>query len=178
MKLNNYILAIFTTSLLFISTGATFAPPIIDPGTAFRARLLKVFPKYIEWPESEKKGDFIVGFVGNSPLAEAFTTAMTGRTVGAQNVKIKKFASSKDVEKCHILYIATDKSGELNNCISKVKKSNTLIITDKSGLINKSGINFVVLDSRVKFELNTKTLGANNLKFNPDLKKIASKVIE
>ena len=42
----------------------------------------------------------------------------------------------------------------------------------------KSGINFVILDSRVKFELNTKVIGANNLKFNPDLKKIASKVIE
>lgn len=178
LKSNNYILAFCTACLLLVSTAATFAPPVSDPGIAFRARLLKVFPKYIEWPESEKKGDFIVGFVGNTALADAFTTAMSGRTVGSQNVKVRKFASSKSIEKCHILYVSTDKSNELSACVSKVKKSNTLIITDKNGLISKSGINFVVLDSRVKFELNAKILGANNLKFNPDLKKIASKVIE
>ena len=154
------------------------SPPAADPNTAFKARLLKVFPKYVEWPESEKKGDFIVGFVGNSALADAFTTAMTGRTVGTQNVKVKKFSAASSVEKCHILYVSTDKSGEISSCISKVKKSNTLIITDKSGLISKSGINFVIKDSRVKFELNTKNLGANSLKFNPDLKKIAANVIE
>ena len=150
----------------------------VDVNTTFRARLMKIFPKYIEWPESDKKGDFIVGFIGNAPLADAFTTAMTGRTVGTQNVKVEKYNSSSEIGKCHILYISTDKSGQLSSCAAKIKKNNTLLITDKSGLITKSGINFVILDSRVKFEVNTKYLGSNNLKYNPDITKIASKVIQ
>lgn len=178
MIIRSTIVSLFTIVLLLVCSSAKApAPPPNGTNVAFRARLLKVFPKYIEWPETDKKGDFVVGFVGNSALADAFTTAMTGRTVGTQNVKVKKFNSSLEVEKCHILYVATEKSAELSVCISKIKKSNTLVITDKSGLISRSGINFVMAGPALKFELNTKNLGAKNLKFNPDLTKIALKVI-
>ena len=167
-------------AVLFVLLSSAKLPVSSSDGvsTAFRARLLKVFPKYIEWPEGDKKGDFVVGFVGNSSLASAFTTAMQGRTVGSQKVIVKQYSSSNEVGKCHILYVATDKSGELKSCISKINKYNTLVITDKNGLINQSGINFVMAGPALKFELNTKYLGANNLKYNPDLKKIALKVIE
>ena len=56
---------------------------------------------------------------------------------------------------CHILYVLSDYSSQLNEVIEKMKSKSTLIITDKAGFTSKgAGINFVVQENKQKIELN------------------------
>jgi len=55
-----------------------------------------------------------------------------------------------------------------------VKGKGTLVITDKNGLGAKgSGINFKMIDNKLKFELNQKALEASNLKVSGSLSSMA-----
>ena len=96
MSYRRTILSLLVLVVFFITSGAN------DTQNPFRARYLSIFTKYIEWPENYKKGDFVVAFLGNDALVSAYTTKMTGKTVGTQNVKIIKYGSAKEVGKCHI----------------------------------------------------------------------------
>lgn len=149
-----------------------------DFNTATKVRFIRIFPKYVEWPSTQKSGDFVIGVIGDANLASALTSAMAEKTVGSQPIKVKQFASANDIDKCHLIYLSADKSGEINTCIAKGKKNSTLIVTDKEGLIDKSSINFVFVESRLNYELNVKNLTNFGLKYNDNLKTVAAKVIE
>lgn len=149
-----------------------------DFNTATKVRFIRIFPKYVEWPSNQKSGDFVIGVIGDANLASALTTAMAEKTVGSQPIKVKQFSSANDIEKCHLIYLSADKSGEINTLMAKGKKDNTLIVTDKEGLIDKSSINFVFVESRLNYELNVKNLTNFGLKYNDNLKTVAAKVIE
>ena len=139
---------------------------------------MRIFPKYVEWPANRKSGDFVIGVIGDAGIASALTTAMAAKTVGSQAIKVKTLSSASEIDGCHMVYLSAAKSGEINTCVSKGKKSSTLILTDKAGLISKSSINFVFVDSRLKYELNVKNITNFGLKYNDNLKGFASKVIE
>jgi hypothetical protein len=55
-----------------------------------------------------------------------------------------------------------------------VKLHNTLIITEKQGLVEKgAGINFVIKNNRQKFELNKKNVERYKLKVSSNLEALA-----
>lgn len=174
MKRLKYI-AILSSALVVIFYISAIAQ---DFNTATKVRFIKIFPKYVEWPANKKSGDFVIGVVGDAKIATALTTAMSSKTVGSQPIKIKTLGSASEMDGCHMIYLAAAKSGEINTCVTKGKKNSTLILTDKAGLISKSQINFVFVDSRLKFELNVKNLNNFGLKYNANLKAVAAKVIE
>lgn len=96
------------------------------------------------------------------------------KKVANQTLEVKKFTSSDDVTKCHILYISKDKSQSLNDIIKKVKNNSTLLVTEESGLVDKgSGINFIIKDNRQKFELNKSNVERYKLKVSSNLEALA-----
>ena len=51
------------------------------------------FTKYIEWPESYRQGNFVIGIVGNnSTLVNELKKMATVKTVGNQHLEIKNIA--------------------------------------------------------------------------------------
>ena len=174
MKSLRNILLIFSA----LTVAFYFTAIAQDFNTALKVRFIKIFPKYVEWPANKKSGDFVIGIVGDANLATTLSTAMASRMVGSQPIIVKQLGSAAESDKCHIVYLSASKSGEINTAVSKGKKNSTLILTDKVGLISKSQINFVFVDSKLKFELNVKNLTNFGLKFNDQLKSVAAKVIE
>ena len=173
VKRKSILLSVFILILVFVITAVAQ-----DFNTATKVRFIRIFPKYIEWPSNKKSGDFVIGVVGDAELANALSDAMKEKTVGSQPIKIVQYATGSEIDKCHMVYLSPDKSSDINTVISKGKKNHTLIVTDKEGMISKSSINFVFVDSRLKYELNVKNLTTFGLKYNDNLKTVAAKVIE
>lgn len=172
-SLRNILLITASLSIVFYLTAVAQ-----DFNTATKVRFIKLFPKYVEWPADKKSGDFVIGVLGDANMTTALNTAMADKLVGSQPIKIKQLGSAAETDKCHMVFLGASKSGEIGTCFAKGKKTNTLIIADKPGLIGKSQINFVFVDSRLKFELNVKNLTNFGLKFNDNLKAVAANVVE
>lgn len=132
------------------------------------------FTKYVQWPDHDAGGEFVIGVVGNNDVYKTLSTWYQGKPRGSKTYVIKKFNSSAEVTDCHVVYIDKVKSGEFENIATQVKGKSTLIITDKNGLGEKgSGINFKVIDNKLKFELNQKALESSNLKVSGALSSMA-----
>ena len=137
----------------------------VDPTSKIKVIFLYNFTKYIEWPAESRKGDFVIGVLGITMLMPELDNLSKTKTIGGQKCVIKYFNQVKDIQKCHILFIPTDKSEDIASILKKVKDMNTLIVTEKEGLARKgSGINFISVDNKQKFELNKANLDKYGLK--------------
>ncbi|PCJ26183.1 MAG: hypothetical protein COA97_06455 [Flavobacteriales bacterium] len=159
-------------TLLFLSSG--FKVTGVDTNSKMKAIFIMNFTKLIEWPKSYREGNFVVGVVGESPLYIELTKMSKTKRVANQSLQIKKFRSTKDIVKCHILYVSLDKSDDMALVLKKVKSNSTLIITERKGLMDKgAGINFIIKNNRQKFELNKKNVEKYKLKVSSNLEALA-----
>ena len=133
------------------------------------------FIKYIQWPDQNESGEFVIGVVGNDAVYNSLNTMYAGKPRGSKTYVIKKFNSAANVTTdCSVIFIDKSKSNDFPVINNKVKGSNTLVITDKSGWGEKgSAINFTLVDNKLKFELNQKAVEASNLKVASALTSIA-----
>jgi hypothetical protein len=132
------------------------------------------FTKYVQWPDHDAGGEFVIGVIGNDEVFSTLAEWYGGKARGAKKYVIKKFGSAAEVTNCHVLFIDKAKSTEFDAVNDKVKGQGTLVITDKNGLGEKgSGINFKKVDNKLKFELNQKAIETANLKVSGALSSMA-----
>ena len=130
----------------------------------FKALFLYNFTKYIEWPASQRQGDFIIGVIGSSPLAKELETIAGKQKVGSQNIVVKVFASVDAIENCQIVYLPTNKSSQIGAVVAKLSGKATLIISDKEGLaLQGAGINYISDGDKLKYEVNRGTIEKKGL---------------
>jgi hypothetical protein len=132
------------------------------------------FTKYVQWPDHDADGEFVIGVIGNTDVYNTLNGWYGGKQKGSKTYVIRKFNSAAEVSDCHVLFIDRGKSGEFDAVSNKVKGKGTLVITDKNGLGEKgSGINFKTVDNKLKFELNQKAIETSNLKVSGALSSMA-----
>jgi len=141
----------------------------------FHAVFIYNFYKQMQWPASYENQDFVIAVIGDSPLIETLGKVTATKTAGTSNkFIIKKVNSLDEVALCHIIFIPLEKSNLLPNVIAKFGSKPTLIITEKPGLGGQgSGINFVQVNDRLKFELNQASLKKANIKVASSLLTLA-----
>lgn len=156
-------------ALLFL-TGITYAGLETRqdrPMHEVHSMMIYNFIKYIQWPS--KTDEFVIGVLGGGDVYNTLNTWYNGKVRGNKKFVIKNFGSTDAISDCHILYINKTKSSDFETAKSKVG-SGTLVITDKPGLGEKgSGINFKLVNGKLTFELNQKTIKDSKLKVSSQL---------
>ena len=169
--------AILLLFVLTISTAFTpdFSGQKVDTNAKIKAVFIYNFTKYVEWPSGALDGEFTIGILGKNPaLFKELDNMSKVKKVANRSFTINSFSTSKELKNPHILYIPEDNSGSLSSAISKLKGKNTLIVTESPGLARQgSAINFIIVGSRQKFELNKNTVSKYNLKVASVLEKLA-----
>lgn len=166
-------LFIILLASIFISATQD-ANKTIDTNAKIKTMFIYNFTKYIEWPQSYKQGNFVIGLLGESSLGNDLKKMAATKKAITQTFKIQKFNTVNDITKCHILIIPNEKSTQLKNAMGKVKNYSTLIITEGRGLAKQgAGINFVIQNNKQRFELNKAIIEKNKLKVSHNLLSLA-----
>jgi len=135
------------------------------------------FAKLINWPKEFRSGDFIIGVYGDEPLYKQMSSAYNDKLIGNQKIKVDRYISTSEISNCHILYVSEKKIGNLEK-IRKKNKTKTIIVGQQEGLLSKgAAINFVIKDSRIKFEINKTSVDKQGLIFGQTLIKLASDIL-
>ena len=146
----------FILVALFLQIVGTYNLYAQDVNSKIKSIFIYNFTKYVDWPESQKQGDFVIGILGNSNvnLIKELEKMSQLSKVGTRNFVVKVYNSVDEIGKCQLLFISSDKSNSIGGAILKVSKYNTLVIGENSGLIKKGAvINFVYQENKQKFEL-------------------------
>lgn len=152
------------TALLLIATTAR------AQDEKFKALFMYNFARNIEWPQAKQSGDFVIGVYGNQSIVPELNAIAEKKGVGSQSIKIKEVGSGDDVTKMHILYVTSDKSDAADGFVGKIKGKGVVVVTDKPGLaVSTSGINYIKVDGKLKYEVNEQHLAESGVKVSQQL---------
>jgi hypothetical protein len=147
---------IFSLTILLSAVFFSFTS-ILQPGnTQAKLRALLIFQvsTLTDWPAQFKTGSFIIGVYGDDKIHEELQKNHGNKTVGSQPIRVVKYTALSEIDKCHVIYIAPDKSSDLGEIVKKFKTSSTLIITESAGMLKSGSVmNFVIVNNSPRYEI-------------------------
>lgn len=168
-------LLIFSLTLILFSVGSNKA---FAQEARFKATFTLNFIRYIGWPDATKQGDFVIGVLKTKEVADHMKTQSSGKKFGFQDVVIKEFKNPSEITACQVLFVSSYANFARNSpeILEKVG-SNTLIVTETEGATNKgAAINFVIRDSKLKFEIKKANAAKAGLQISSKLEGMASAI--
>lgn len=173
-------IALISLVLMSGADKAAMMNQIKDTRSVVKALYLYTFATLIDWPEDYKKGNFIIGVLGSSTeVYDELNLKYSGKSIGSQEIVIKKYASRTDIDKAHILFLSADKSDQMTALTTQLKDKSTLIVTEKEGYLGKGAvINFVLDGSKQAYEVSKSNAKKYNLVIASKLTTLAFKVVE
>ena len=162
----------------------TIMPPtptqVRDTRSPVKALYLYNFATLIDWPSEYRKGEFVIGvFGGKEGVYDNLKTKYEGKSLGSQEIVVRSYTSTSQVDKAHILYVTPMRSGDLSRLESELRGKSTLIVTEKDGYLDRgAAINFVTVGTSQKFEINKGNASKHKLVIADRLLKLATRVVE
>lgn len=135
------------------------------------------FSRLIQWPAGSSTGEFVIGVIGDNEVYNSLVSFVANKKVGAQSIVVKKFDDPQSISRCQILFVGDSKISIFPEVISKIQGYNSLLITEKRGMINSgSAIDFVLVEDKLKFVMNAENAVKYNLTVSKSLEDMAYKI--
>lgn len=131
------------------------------------------FAKYASWPSSD--GDFKIAVIGKSKVYEEMLKITANKTVNGKPYKIVQVESLAEALDVHIIFLPDHKSSLIDELTKATEGKPVMIITEREGLHKKgAGFSFVVLDNKLRFDVNNAELEKRNIKMSSNLLNLAN----
>ena len=137
---------------------------------AVHANIIYRFTKYVNWPDSKKSGDFVIGIVGDTRLYDELKRFVPNKTVGTQKIVLRRLSSSVSKYNCHILFISDDARQSLKKIVTATEGEPILLVSETNGFAGKgSCINFAIASERLRLEINRDNIEERGLEIATEL---------
>ena len=142
-----------------------------------KAVYLYNFAKFIDWPPgAEKNSPFTVCVLGRDPFGSVLDETLAGETVGSRKPVARRIASAAET-KCEILYISASEAGRAKQVLASIDKPGILTVSDVPDFTANGGmIQFVLMDNKIRFEVNLAAAEKAGLTVSSQLLKVATVV--
>lgn len=138
-----------------------------------QAAFLYNFTMLVNWPPSYQTGDFVIAVLGNTPLHQELENMAKQKKAGNQAIVIKKVLGANDEPNAHILYVPHEQKSKISEVLSKTSNSAILVVTESEGAGSLGAvINFVLVENKLRFELNEAKATTKGLKLAANLVKL------
>lgn len=145
--------------------------------SALKAAYTLHFLNLIRWEHPDRWLDFCV--LGVSEAGERMLATLQDRTVHGQSVRTHRVAHAPSApERCDAVFIPDSYAGNASNLLKHYENSATLTISDSAGFVGTGGvIGFVVVDERLRFDVNERAAGKKRLKVSAKLLELARNIV-
>lgn len=144
-----------------------------------KAAFLFNFLKFVEWPgpSASTNTPIVIGIVGESPLRESLPKILEGQTVKGRSIRMVSLRPGEPVGECQLLFVAQGKNEDIEEVLKAVKGKPILTVGENPEFTQQGGmISFVIVDQKVRFEINTAALDAVGLRADSRLLAVARRV--
>lgn len=98
---------------------------------------------------------FIIDVYGNSALVNDLITITANKKVNGLPIEINTVYDENEIQHCNILFIPEGNNDKLNSLIESSIKNNFLLVAEGNHLAKRgAAISLVLVDGKLKFELN------------------------
>jgi hypothetical protein len=159
--------------LLLISPccGAVAQTP--DQESNLKAAFIYNFTKYIDWGKYNYKREFVIGVLGDSPIANSLEQIAKDHTVNDKPIVVHVLERPSQAADCDILFISRNNRFPLTTILQRIGQG-VLTISEQSGYSQEgTAFNFNIVNNQLKFEANLKAISSAGLKAGSQLLKLA-----
>jgi len=141
-----------------------------------KAAFLYNFIKFVDWPSESFKNDAApinLYVLGDDPFGEALDT-IRGKRVKGRRLVIKQVRRVEQIEGAHLLFISTSEKGRVKQILKSLADAPVLTISEMEGFGQNGGIiNFITVDNKIQFEINSEKAEQHRLRISSQLLKLA-----
>ena len=163
-------------SLLIVFLGLCRAPGIAATSLEYRvkAAFLYNFTKFVEWPASafpSATTPFSVCLVGAEPFGDEVARILADRAVQSRPILVRHVAPDQRLPLCHMLVLAGPaERRHSSTLLAATANSPTLSVGEGADFLERGGcIRFLLVEGRVKFEINRAAVDRAGLKVSSKL---------
>jgi hypothetical protein len=140
-----------------------------------KAAFVYNFTKFIQWPSRTlPPGESKISLcaLGEDPLGDILES-LTGKITSGRQLSVRRITGVEDAGRCQIVYIGRSEREQVRNILKGIKEG-VLTIGEMNHFASFGGIiNFVIVENRVTFEINTDAAERAGLKISSQLLKLA-----
>ena len=112
--------------------------------------------------------------VGQDPFGSALERVVEGKTIGGRTFVVRRLKDWKAGARCHILFVGGFDQQRLRTVLGQVRHETILTVGDVAGFCESGGgINLIVVDSKVKLEINVDVTARSGLQVSSKLLSLA-----
>lgn len=142
------------------------------------AAYLYNFAKFVTWPATTRSDVLNVCVLGKDPFGATLDQIVAGETIDGRHLAVRRLNDDQSVQSCAILFIGESESSHLDRDLSAVAQLPILTVSDIPGFMEDGGtIQFVLLEDRVRFEVNLNAARKCGITLSSQLLKVATKVV-
>lgn len=142
-----------------------------------KAAYLYNFGKFVSWPASftpPNKDSFAICILGQDPFGTALESTVAGEKVGGKPVEVLRISKKQEAASCRVLFISSSERDRLDEVLVDFAPANILTVSDMPNFTSRGGIiQFVVIDNKIRFEVNLSAAERSNLNLSSELLKVA-----
>lgn len=137
----------------------------------YQAMFVYNIAKLAQWDAGHNTaGEFKIAVLGNPNVTTVMSQFLDGRKVGNQSIKVESYNGVDDIATCHILFVPANTKNSIEKLMKATENRNIMLVTERDGWGKKgSTINFVLVDGKMKFEVNTSAAQRANIKLSNSL---------
>jgi hypothetical protein len=143
--------------LAFHGAGLTGAQPKLSEYD-IKAAYLFNFAQFVQWPEKafeDESTPFTVGVLGADPYGKTLERLASMKQIQGREIVIERYSKIEELERCHILFIARNRERRLPAIFEELKDRCVLTVSETRSFAFDGGIiNFIIVDDRIRFEIN------------------------
>jgi len=148
--------------------------------TEVKAAFIYNFARFVDWPASafsHPQAPLVIGVRQGDPMGPALQ-ALSGKMVQGRPIRVLLTDKAEEFKNCQVVFLGRPADRRvLREILSHLP---ILTITDEEAEFKNLGavINFIVVENRLRFEINQKAARRANLKISSQLLKLARLVDE
>lgn len=168
------IALVFSATMTLPASPTAYANPVeYQLKSAFVYNILR----FVRWPEQDaREVRFCV--IGTSPML-AEIPSIDGKDVGDRVLRFAEIAEASELEHCDAVFVGEVSASTMKDIEIASAEHHILTIGDKERFAAEGGIvNLVVVDNKIRFEINLAAATASRIELNARLVDLAIKTFD
>ena len=144
-----------------------------------KASYLFNFAQFVEWPPAafaDANAPITIGVLGTDEFSPFLDELVRGETIKSRPLVIKRSQKLAELLDCHVLFISKSERDRLDKILPALDQTSVLTVSEVEGFAKRGGvINFILMDGRVRFEINPDAAKHKKLKLGSQLLQLGVK---
>jgi len=151
----------------------------ISPLSEYQVKAVYLFNflNFVDWPEAvfaHPNSPMNLCILGEDPFDKVIDLTFEGKMVGQRRVIIHRLHDMGLDQACHLLFISASEVERMVGIVGSVHNKPILTIGDVKGFVNLNGmIQFVIVDNKIRFQVNRTAIKNASLYMSANLLRLA-----